>query len=370
MSEKLRKIFSASMAALMLLSSVPALADDADGIVVSTVSEPAGEAVSAEDTASGESEAVLSPADMLVEKSRYFVKSGYVRRRKVEYYDNVYCYNHTEYVYTPFASDVPAEYFVVDETGCLAIAPIVLDITDAMRERLYGADVGVTALLYGQYCERIRAKDGREGFSGIHEGIDFINEPGSPLYAILGGTVTRAGDSNGTVGVYNEVYDVTVLYLHCEEIEVRRGDVIEAGTQLGVEGDKKSGSPYTHVEVRFGRHTSSNAYRDVVLQSDLPYEVMQRALNVTDSGREPVTSAAITRAEEMRRAAEAEAEALAAQQEAEAQAAAEAAAAEDVVDEAPDAPEGYGFAEDGAQDAEDAQADGAAEDTAADGATK
>ena len=55
-------------------------------------------------------------------------------RRKVEYYDNVYCYNHTQYVYTPFASDVPAEYFVVDETGCLAIAPIVLDITDAMRE--------------------------------------------------------------------------------------------------------------------------------------------------------------------------------------------------------------------------------------------
>ena len=360
MSEKLRKILSASLAALMLLTSVPALAQDADGIVVSTAPEPVEDMAGTPEAEDGKGEAQLEPTDLIVEMSRYFVRSGYVRRRKVKYYDNVYCYNHTQYVYTPFSSDVPATYFVVDETGCLAVAPIVLDITDAMRERLYGADVGETALLYGQYCERIRAKDGREGFSGIHEGIDFINEPGCPLYAIWGGTVTRAGDSNGTVGVYNEVYDMTVLYLHCEDIQVRRGDVIEAGTQLGVEGDKKSGSPYTHVEVRFGRHTSSNAYRDVVLQSDLPYEVMQRALNVTDSGRAPVTSAAITRAEEMRRAAEAEAEALAAQQEAEAKAAAEAAAAaaaaadEDIMDEAPEAPEGYGFAQDGADGADDA----------------
>lgn len=356
MSEKLRKIFSASLAALMLVTAAPVLAEDAaagaeSGIVVSTVSEPGTDEPGTDAPAPDAlDEASVSPADMLVTMSRYFVRSGYVRRRKVEYYDNVYCYNHTQYVYTPFASNVPAEYFVVDETGCLAIAPIVLDITDAMRERLYGADVGMTALLYGQYCERIRARDGREGFSGIHEGIDFINEAGCPLYAILGGTVTRAGDSNGTVGVYNEVYDVTVLYLHCRDIQVRRGDVIEAGTQLGVEGDKKSGSPYTHVEIRFGRHTSSNAYRDVVLQSDLPYEVMQRALNVTASGREPVTSAAITRAEEMRRAAEAEAEALAAQQEAEAQAAAAAAQAEELADEAPDAPEGYGFAGDSEND--------------------
>ena len=111
---------------------------------------------------------VSDVSSMLVQKSRYFVRSGYVRRRKVTYYDNVYSYNHTQYVYTPFSSVVPAEYFVMDDTGCLAVAPIVLDITDAMRERLYGADTGVTALLYGQYCERIKARDGREGFSGVH----------------------------------------------------------------------------------------------------------------------------------------------------------------------------------------------------------
>lgn len=343
MSETLRKILSISLAAMMLLAAVPAVADDAPGIVLSDAGNTAeAEVVAIEEAADEEADdGILTPADMLVKESRYFVKDGKVRTRKVEYYDNVYSYNHTQYVYTPFSSVVPEKYFVIDETGCLAVAPIVLDITDAMRERLYGADLGTTALLYGQYCERIRAKNGKEGFSGIHEGIDFINVPGSPLYAILGGTVTRAGDSNGTVGVYNEVYDITLLYLHCEEIEVRRGDVIEAGTQLGVEGDKKSGSPYTHVELRFGRHTSSNAYRDTVLQSDLPYEVLERALNVTESGRTPVTSAAVTRAEEMRRAAEEEALRIAQEQ-----AEAEAAEAE-VVEEVSDAPEGYGFAEDG-----------------------
>ena len=46
----------------------------------------------------------------------------------------------------------------------------------------------------------------------------------------------------------------------------------------------------------------------------------------------------------------AEAEALAAQQEAEAQAAAAAAQAEELSDEAPDAPEGYGFAGDSEND--------------------
>ena len=47
----------------------------------------------------------------------------------------MYAYNHGEYSLTPFDSTVPEEYFVTDEGGTLAIAPIVLDITDAMRER-------------------------------------------------------------------------------------------------------------------------------------------------------------------------------------------------------------------------------------------
>lgn len=97
----------------------------------------------------------------------------------------------------------------------------MLDITDAMRERLYGADVGETALYYGQYCEREKDRKGVWGYTGIHEGIDFVNVKGAPLYAILGGEVTRGADKNGTVAIYNAEYDVTLLYLHCENSIVR-----------------------------------------------------------------------------------------------------------------------------------------------------
>ncbi len=285
----------------------------------------------------------------LTTESRWFVnRYRYTRTRKVTYYDNVYAVNHGEYGLTPFASTVPAEYFVMDSSGTLAVAPVVLDITDAMRERLYGGDMGETAMFYGQYCERIRDKAGRVGFSGIHEGIDFVHEPGAALHAILGGEVTRAGDSNGTVGIYSAEYDITLLYLHCEKIDVRRGDNVTAGQAFAVEGNKKSGSDYTHVEMRKGRHTSSSPYRDTKLTSDCPYAALKTALGVTESGRQPVTAAAILEAQRMREEAEAAAKA-AAEAEAAAKAAEEAEQSKEpdieVLDELPAAQPGYGFTE-------------------------
>ena len=202
----------------------------------------------AEETAAPQPEQTPAPTETalpegVVTEYRWFVNSyKNVRTCKVTYYDNVYAYNHGEWGLTPFDSTVPAEYFVRDEDGNFALAPIVLDITDAMRTALYGSDIGETALYYGQYCDRIRGNGGKVGFSGVHEGIDFICEPGAALHAIIGGEVTRAGDSNGTVGIYNAELDVTVLYLHCEDIAVRRGDVVEAGTPIAVEGNTNSGS--------------------------------------------------------------------------------------------------------------------------------
>ena len=287
-------------------------------------------------------------------KYRYFISQyRYIRERKVSYFDNVYAYNHGEYSLTPFDSTVPEEYFVTDEGGTLAIAPIVLDITDAMRERLYGADVGETALYYGQYCQREKDRKGVWGYTGIHEGIDFVNVKGAPLYAILGGEVTRGTDKNGTVAIYNAEYDITLLYLHCENSIVRRGDTVEAGAMIAKEGKKniKGGDKthYTHVELRKGRHTSSSPYRDTVLTSDCPYAVMQQALGVMESGRQPVTAAAVQQAQRMREEAEAKAKAeaeaaqKAAEEEAKAQAEAEQNADITLVDALPGTTAGYGF---------------------------
>lgn len=305
-----------------------------------------------------QAEATAEPQHQLkvTTKYRYFISQyHYIRERKVSYFDNVYAYNHGEYGLTPFASTVPEEYFVADENGTLAIAPIVLDITDAMRERLYGADVGETALYYGQYCQREKDRKGVWGYTGIHEGIDFVNVKGAPLYAILGGEVTRGTDKNGTVAIYSAEYDVTLLYLHCENSVVRRGDTVEAGAMIAKEGKKniKGGDKthYTHVELRKGRHTSSSPYRDIVLTSDCPYAVMQQALGVVESGRQPITAAAVTQAQRMREEAEAKAKAeaeaaqRAAEEEAKAKAEAERNSDITIVDNLPGTNAGYGFSD-------------------------
>lgn len=330
----------------------------------------------AEDAQAPEQGFVLEGAEPKVtEEYRYFInRYRYARGVTVAYYDNVYAVNHGKWGLTPFDSSIPEEYFVVDQDGYYAVAPFVMDVTDAMRIRLYGSNIGELGLLYGQYCERVLSRYRQEGFSGVHEGIDFIAGKGTPLHAILGGVVTRAGDSNGTVGIYNEEYDITLLYLHCEGISVRRGDEIEAGACFAKEGSKGSGAPYTHVEMRYGRHTSSNKYRDTRLESDLPYAVLAKALKVVETDRKSVTYAealdtqrrieaeqAAAKAEAERQAAEAErmrleAEAAAAKAEAERKAAeaeaqalqqAEATPEVELVDVLPSTtPEGYGFGDD------------------------
>ena len=349
----MKKRMSAVLAAVSLLFAVGACAEEnialpgtreaaAAPVAVSAPAVTPVPAAPAPEAATEKAPAAAPAAAELeiTEEYRWFVnKYKNTRGRTVRYYDNVYAYNHGEYYLTPFASTVPAEYFVVDEAGAYAVAPIVLDITDAMRTALYGADQGETYMLYGQYCERIGDGKGHVGFSGIHEGIDFVNYEGAPLYAILGGEVTRGDDRNGTIAVYNEEYDCTLLYLHCEDSQVRKGDIVEVGTVLGYEGNAGSGSPYTHVEFRLGRHTSSSSYRDTKLESDCPYAFMQDYLGVTESGRQPVTAAAVLQAQRLRQEAEA-----AARAEAEAAAKAEEPQIE-LIDVLETAEDGYGFGE-------------------------
>lgn len=240
------------------------------------------------------------------------------------------------------------------KAGTLAIAPIVLDITDAMRERLYGADVGETALYYGQYCEREKDRKGVWGYTGIHEGIDFVNVKGAPLYAILGGEVTR-GRGQERAPSPSTTPNMTSPCSICtaKTASVRRGDTVEAGDMIAKEGKTNisggANTHYTHVELRKGRHTSSSPYRDTVLTSDCPYAVMQQALGVMESGRQPVTAAAVQQAQRMREEAEAKAKAeaeaaqKAAEEEAKAQAEAEQNADITLVDALPGTTAGYGF---------------------------
>ena len=342
---------TAVLAAMSLLLAMSAHAQEAalPGALPEAGATPAAQEMAA-DAAVQQAAAAETEEDApeleVTTKSRWFVnKYKRTYTRKISYYAGVYAYNHGDYVTTSFDSKVPAQYFIIDEDGGYALAPIVLDITDAMRTALYGADEGETYMYYGQFSTLEKAvyqeagKRGyhRYGIPGIHEGIDFANYPNAPLFAILGGEVTRAGDADGTVAVYNEEYDCTVLYLHTVNIAVEKGDVIEAGTFIAREGKKNAGTVYTHVEVRMGRHEAANKWRNSRLESDCPYPVMQEALGVVESGRQPVTYAAVAAAQRMREEAEA---ALLAEQEAQE----EAAEPEiELVDTLPGADAAYGF---------------------------
>lgn len=228
------------------------------------------------------------------EGDRDFVfKSRVVRTREVMYYPDVYAINHGKWGLTPFDAALPEEYFTVDAAGYLAVAPRVWDVTDAMRYALYQGDIGQVALLYGQYTELAQSKSNDWGFSGIHEGIDFISSPGTKLHAILGGIVLRTGkDKDGTIAIYNEELDATVLYLHCRNVQVKYGQEVEAGHYIAKEGNKGAGGTYAHVELRLGRHTSPNPYRNTLLESDLPYDFFAEALGVMiDENRQTPTYA-------------------------------------------------------------------------------
>lgn len=356
----MKKRMTAVLAAASLLFALGAYAEgepvisDAKTVVVQSPAEIAEQIMATGSpvvvrTNKPTSEPLVSEGDLYItEEYRWFINQyDRIRSRKVRYYDDVYAYNHGDYALTPFDYRVPAEYFTVDTSGTYAVAPIVLDITDAMRIALYGGDRGEVSMLYGQYCERRGDGRGHTGFTGVHEGIDFTCSPGVPLYAILGGEVTRAGkDKDGTVAIYNEEYDVTVLYLHCGDIDVRVGSTISKGEFIGCEGSKgtkNNSGIYTHVEVRRGRHTSANAYRNTALESECPYPVMQAALGVTESGRQPVTAAAMMEAQRMREEAKAAALAKA---EAEKKAQEEANEPEiELIDVLPGANDGYGFAD-------------------------
>ena len=205
----MKKRMTAALAAASLLLAIGALAEDnaalpgtrADAVVAVNTPAAVAEAqpaaqeteapaeVPAEPAAAPEEEAAEvvaagQPRSALeiTEEYRWFISQyNHIRGRTVRYYDDVYAYNHGEYVLTPFDSNVPEEYLTVDESGTYAIAPIVLDITDAMRIALYGGDHGEVSMLYGQYCERRGDGHGRTGFTGVHEGIDFTNAPEAAL---------------------------------------------------------------------------------------------------------------------------------------------------------------------------------------------
>ena len=88
----------------------------------------------------------------------------------------------------------------------------------------------------------------------FHEGMDFSAETGTPIFATGNGTVVKAGWQRGygyTVDI-DHGYDYLTRYAHMDKIEVRKGQKVNRGDEIGLVGNTgKSTGPHLHYEVRY-----------------------------------------------------------------------------------------------------------------------
>ena len=70
-----------------------------------------------------------------------------------------------------------------------------------------------------------------------HPEVDFAGEIGDPVYAVTAGTITETGfdDKDGNYIVL-EAGDIKITYCHLDEVQVKAGDAVSTGQQIGTLG--------------------------------------------------------------------------------------------------------------------------------------
>ena len=93
------------------------------------------------------------------------------------------------------------------------------------------------------------------GVFKLHEGLDIINDVGTPVYATGNGTVEFAGQSGGGFGivvVINHGYGFQTLYAHLSKAQVREGQHVRRGELIAKSGRTGLVSgPHLHYEVHY-----------------------------------------------------------------------------------------------------------------------
>lgn len=91
------------------------------------------------------------------------------------------------------------------------------------------------------------------GIPALHEGVDFIAEPGTPVLASAGGVVT-ASEWHAQYGMVVDIdhgNDLSSRYAHLSRIDVEPGQIIKRGQRIGTSGNSgRSTGPHLHFEVR------------------------------------------------------------------------------------------------------------------------
>lgn len=102
----------------------------------------------------------------------------------------------------------------------------------------------------------------------MHEGLDIAANMGSTIYAALDGKVTYAGWATGYGNFIKLKHKngIETYYGHCSKIEVKTGDNVKKGEEIGKVGSTgNSTGPHLHFEVRInGEPKDPKAYISIV----------------------------------------------------------------------------------------------------------
>lgn len=91
------------------------------------------------------------------------------------------------------------------------------------------------------------------GMNAFHEGVDFVAETGTPVYAAASGIVSQAGDTPdyGKLIKVDHGSGLETRYAHADRILVRPGDIVEKGQLIAEVGNTgRSTGAHLHFEVR------------------------------------------------------------------------------------------------------------------------
>jgi len=92
------------------------------------------------------------------------------------------------------------------------------------------------------------------GMLALHEGVDFVVDEGTAVFAAAGGVVRFAG-SNGPYGNMVEIdhgNDFITRYAHCSRVLVALGEVVQRGSKIAESGSTgRATGPHVHFEVRY-----------------------------------------------------------------------------------------------------------------------
>ena len=101
------------------------------------------------------------------------------------------------------------------------------------------------------FCMRI---DPFTGQRAMHEGVDFLTDPGAPVVAAAGGVVQFAGfhPQYGHVVDIDHGNDLVTRYAHLSKVLVSEGAVVQRGRAIAESGNSgRSTGAHLHFEVRF-----------------------------------------------------------------------------------------------------------------------